>query len=141
MNIFFDCDYTLITWDGRLRPGVTENLKKLKEDGHTIYVWSGVGIRWLEVRRHGLEEYVTDCFHKPLFDYERRLKEFGVNPRPDIIIDDYLDITRAFGGIRITPYVYEKLDDRDMWKVYQIISSISANRGMEFTTPEVLDVN
>ena len=91
MNIFFDCDYTLITWDGRLRPGVTENLKKLKEDGHTIYVWSGVGIRWLEVRRHGLEEYVTDCFHKPLFDYERRLKEFGVNPRPDIIIDDYLE--------------------------------------------------
>ena len=133
MNIYFDCDYTMITWDGRLSPKVEDTFKKLKEDGHDIYVWSGVGIRWLEVRRHNLEQYVTDCFHKPLFDYERKMKEFGVDPRPDIIIDDYLEIVRFFGGIRITPYVYEKLDDRDMDKVYQFISSVSSNQGPAFS--------
>ena len=133
MNIYFDCDYTMITWDGRLRPKVEETFRKLKEDGHDIYVWSGVGIRWLEVRRHNLEQYVTDCFHKPLFDYERKMKEFGVDPRPDIIIDDYLEIVRFFGGIRITPYVYEKLDDRDMDKVHQFISSVSSNQGPAFS--------
>ena len=127
MNVFFDCDYTIITWDGRLRPLVKETFQRLKEEGHSIYVWSGVGIRWFEVRMHGLDPYVTDCFLKPLFDYERRMKAFGVSPRPDLVIDDYPDIVRAFGGIRVKPYVHESTSDREMERVYQIISSWSTN--------------
>ena len=124
MNVFFDCDYTLITRDGELRPGVFETFTRLKEEGHSIYVWSGMGIRWFEVRKHNLESFVTDCFHKPLSDYMRRLKGLGVSIMPDIIIDDYLDIVRVFGGIRVTPYVYSDPSDREMESIYQIIHSI-----------------
>lgn len=127
MNIFFDCDYTLIAWDGKLRPGVWRLFQRLKDDGHTIYVWSGAGIRWYDIRRHGLEVFVTDCFHKPLFDYERRLVEFGVSPRPDLIIDDYPDIVSALGGIRVKPYVYENRKDTEMERVYHILTAMGAN--------------
>ena len=130
MNVFFDCDYTLITRDGELRPGVFETFRKLKEEGHFIYVWSGMGIRWYEVRKHNLQSFVTDCFHKPLSDYVRRLDSFGVHPRPDIIIDDYLDIVRVFGGIRVTPYVYSDQSDRDMESIYQIIHSLGSSHDL-----------
>ena len=124
MNVFFDCDYTLITRDGELRPGVFETFRRLKEEGHSLYVWSGMGIRWFEVRKHNLEQFVTDCFHKPLSDYVSRLKSLGVPFMPDIIIDDYLDIVRVFGGIRVTQYVYSDPSDREMEAIYQIIHSI-----------------
>ena len=42
MNIYFDVDYTLIAMDGSLRPGTTEVFESLLEDGHFIYIWSGV---------------------------------------------------------------------------------------------------
>ena len=38
MNIFFDVDNTIITWDVKLRPGVEEIFTRLREDGHTIYL-------------------------------------------------------------------------------------------------------
>jgi hypothetical protein len=142
MNIFFDCDYTIITWDGRLRPGVKELFQHLKDDGHTLYIWSGAGIRWYEVRKHGLEPYITDCFHKPLYDYHRRMKGMGVPLVPDMVIDDYPDIVSALGGIRVKPYVYEKKSDTEMERVYHIISAFGANgyspdtsQSLAFTDP------
>ena len=126
MNIFFDCDYTLIAWDGRLRPGVRELFKALKDDGHTLYVWSGVGIRWYEVRKHGLEQYVTDCFHKPISDFKRRMTAAGLSPWPDLIIDDYPEIVSTLGGVRVKPYVYERPNDREMYKLYHVISTLCA---------------
>ena len=125
MNIFFDCDYTILDWNGGLRPGVRELFRRLTGDGHAVYVWSGVGIRWDEVKRHNLDPYVVACFHKPLFNYESRLEGLGITPRPDMVVDDYLDIVRALGGIRVRPYIHEQLADREMEKVYQILSSLS----------------
>ena len=90
MNIFFDVDYTLITWDVKLRPGVREVFAKLREEGHTIYLWSGVGPRWEVVRRFELHEHVTDCFWKPLYDHHARLGELGITVMPDFVIDDHL---------------------------------------------------
>ena len=136
MNIFFDCDYTIIAMNGNLRPGVRELFQRLKDDGHTLYVWSGAGIRWREVRQHGLEPYITDCFHKPLYDYHRRMKDMGVTIVPDMVIDDYPDIVSALGGIRVKPYVYERKSDREMEQVYHIISAFSANGHSNDTTQE-----
>jgi hypothetical protein len=126
MNIFFDCDYTIIAMNGGLRPGVRELFQRLKGDGHTLYVWSGMGIRWYEVRKHGLDSYVTDCFHKPLFDYQRRMKGIGVNVAPDIVIDDYPDIVTALGGVRVKAYLYQNNTDTEMEKIYPIISALGA---------------
>ena len=134
MNIFFDCDYTIIDMSGGLRPGVRELFQRLKDDGHTLYVWSGMGIRWHEVRKHGLEPYVTDCFHKPLYDYQRRMKGMGVTLAPDLVIDDYPDIVSALGGIRVKPYVYERKSDTEMERVYHIISALSANGRFHHTS-------
>ena len=127
MNIFFDCDYTIISCDQKLRPGVRELFQRLKDDGHTLYIWSGVGIRWREVRMHGLEPFITDCFHKPLFDYQRRMWGMGVTVAPDLVIDDYPDIVSALGGVRVKPYVYEKLSDVEMERLYPIISALGTN--------------
>lgn len=129
MNIFFDCDYTIIAMNGNLRPGVRELFQRLKDDGHTLYIWSGMGIRWHEVRKHGLEPYITDCFHKPLFDYQRRMKGMGVTVAPDMVIDDYPDIVSALGGIRVKAYLYEKDSDTEMEKIYPIISAFIARNG------------
>ena len=138
MNIFFDCDYTIIDMNGNLRPGVKELFQRLKDDGHILYVWSGAGIRWHEVRRHGLEPYVTDCFHKPLYDYPSRMKDLGVTIVPDMVIDDYPDIVSALGGIRVKPYLYERMSDTEMERVYHIISAFSANGSSPDTPKEII---
>ena len=124
MNIFFDCDYTIIAMNGGLRPGVRELFQRLKDDGHTIYVWSGMGIRWREVRKHGLDDLVTDCFHKPIFDYRNRMKTLGVTVEPDLVIDDYPDIVASLGGVRVKAYLYENPADREMERLYHLITAL-----------------
>ena len=44
LNVFFDVDNTLIMWDGVVRNHIREVFEALKENGHEIYIWSGVGI-------------------------------------------------------------------------------------------------
>jgi len=125
MHIFFDVDYTILGGDLSLRPGTREVFARLRDDGHLVYVWSGEGERWEVVRQHGLEELVSGVFAKPLHDYENRLVEFGIPVVPDFVIDDYPDIVRAFGGVRI-PYYYGRnyargrVDD-ELDAVYEII--------------------
>jgi phosphoglycolate phosphatase-like HAD superfamily hydrolase len=73
VNIFVDVDLTLIDEIGRLLPGAAEGLRRLKERGCRLFLWStGGGDYCREVAgRFGLEE---------LFE--------GFFPKPDIIIDD-----------------------------------------------------
>jgi hypothetical protein len=132
MNIFFDCDYTIIAMNGNLRPGVREIFQRLKDDGHTLYIWSGMGIRWYEVRKHGLESFITDCFHKPLYDYRRRMAGMGVTVAPDMVIDDYPDLVTALGGVRVRAYLYEKDTDREMEEIYPVISAMVVGNGHAF---------
>ena len=121
MNIFFDVDYTLITWDVKLRPGVHEVFGRLRADGHTIYLWSGVGPRWEVVRRFELHEHVTDCFWKPLYNHHERMVELGVTVTPDYVIDDHAEIIAAFVGTQIAEPKMPLDGDREMWRVYDTI--------------------
>ncbi len=77
LNIFFDVDYTILSVSYTLRPGTYEVFEKLVADGHLIYIWSGVGLRWDEIRDHNLDAFVTDVFHKPTTDYVAGLEEMG----------------------------------------------------------------
>ena len=52
MNIFFDVDYTILSMDGSLRPDTVGVFEQIIKDGHTIYIWSGQGLRWTEVKEH-----------------------------------------------------------------------------------------
>ncbi|MBI4339157.1 MAG: HAD family hydrolase [Chloroflexi bacterium] len=122
LNIFFDMDYTLLGMDGGLRPGAREIMQRLKADGHTLYVWSGTGIRWTEVRQHKLDPYVTDCFVKPLNSFVEARERLDLPVRPDLVIDDYPEVPAALGGIWVRPYLFDNDNDDEMERVYQMIS-------------------
>lgn len=121
MNIFFDVDDTLITWDVKLRPGVHEVFEAIRKDGHTLYLWSGYGPRWEVVRRFDLHEHVVDCFWKPLYEHHARLEELSVPFAPDYVVDDHDEIVQAFGGSLIQPAGQPFVEDREMWRVYDEI--------------------
>jgi hypothetical protein len=126
MNIFFDVDETILGYDGSLRPLVHQTFKTLVEEGHRIYVWSGVRtaemVRAEVVTRHGLDSFVTDCFQKPRWDYLAQWQRTGVEVQPDFIVDDYPEIVHAFGGIQIKPYAWSQ-PDTDLERVYAAIKA------------------
>ena len=119
LNVFFDVDHTLIMWDGRLRNHAREVFEAIREQGHTIYVWSGVGIRRYDMRRHGLDEFVAGYFVKPLERYKERLPDYKVTVMPDFVIDDYPGPIADFGGYHI--YDVAKPDDRELLEVLRLI--------------------
>ena|ERR1051325_9014546 len=125
MNIFFDVDETILGYDGSLRPLVHDVFQLLVDDGHSIFVWSGVRtaetVRTEVVQRYGLEAYVTDCYQKPLFDYREQWKRRGIDVQPDFCVDDYPDIVEAFGGILVKPYSRARPEDVDLQRVYAAI--------------------
>ena len=125
MNIFFDVDYTILAVDGSLRPNTHDVFEKLVADGHRIYIWSGMGVRTAEVRRHGLEQHVVDVFEKPLHDYEARLSLFNVNITPGFVVDDYPEIVGVFGGAVVRPYYFPVAGDDEIERVYRIADEFS----------------
>ncbi len=125
MNIFFDMDYTLLGLDNTLRPNAREVLQRLKDDGHTLYVWSGVGIRWPEVKQHNLEPFITDCFVKPIKNYVEETERANLPVKPDLVIDDYPEVPTALGGIWVRPYFFNTVADNEMERVYTIIQDFA----------------
>ena len=132
MNIFFDVDETILGYDGSLRPLVKETFQALVDEGHRIFVWSGVRtgemVRTEVVQPYGLEAYVTDCFQKPRFDYREQWLRTGIEVQPDFCVDDYPEIVEVFGGILIKPYPRER-PDADLERVYAAIQA--ASRSLE----------
>ena len=70
MNVYFDCDYTILAMDGSLRPGTREVFSKLIDDGHQFFIWSGVGLRSDDMNRLDLMDLVSGIFVKPITDVE-----------------------------------------------------------------------
>lgn len=126
MNIFFDMDYTILGMDGSLRPGTVEVFEQLVERGHDVYIWSGLGVRWDEVRRSGLEPYVKGVYRKPLTHFRDALPRFGIPVEPDFVIDDYPDIVECFGGVRIKEYISRHQQDAEMYAVLAQIDAVHA---------------
>jgi len=122
VNIFFDVDGTIIgEYDGKLRPGVVELFERLRAEGHTIYIWSGVGLRWHEIDQHNLRPLIETCFVKPRYDHRARLVELKVTVEPDFVVDDHVEVVQAFGGITARPFYTFDERDRDMERVYAAI--------------------
>ncbi len=123
LNVFFDVDNTLIMWNGRLRNHTRHVFEHLRDAGHTIYIWSGVGIRRWDMKRHELDEFVEDYFIKPLEDHHARLEALGVPLVPDYVIDDHKTVVDAFGGFHISDMPKE--DDRELLEVLAEINEIA----------------
>ena len=127
MNIFFDIDYTILSYDQALRRGTQATFARLVEDGHQVYVWSGEGIRWSVVRQHNLEPYVSGVFAKPLRDFSAGLSRMQISPTPDFVIDDYPEIVGYFGGYFVPEFYSSRDDDDELESVYQVIVDLVAN--------------
>ena len=110
-------------WDGKLRNHAHDVFTRLKEDGHKIYIWSGVGIRRWDMRRHKLDDFVEDYFLKPLEDHHERLKTYDVNVFPDYVIDDHKSIIDAFYGYHIPDMAGP--DDRELLEVLDAITEFA----------------
>jgi hypothetical protein len=129
MNIFFDVDDTIIcSLDGSLRPMVKEIFDRLCADGHKIYVWSGVGMRWTELEQHGLRQYVQDCCVKPLDEHRERIALQDFLVEPDFVVDDHVDIVNVFGGYKVKPYSGYDPFDREMLAAYENIRAVAQAR-------------
>jgi len=127
LNIFFDCDYTILSFDEGLRRGTHDVFARLGQDGHRLFLWSGLGARWDVVRRHGLGPSLSGVFAKPLQDFDTDLRRLGVVPKPDFVIDDYPAIVRHFGGYHIPEFYYRGRDDDDELEiVYQVVAEFDA---------------
>jgi hypothetical protein len=130
VNVFFDVDDTLIcSNDGTLRPLVRDTFERILADGHSIYVWSGVGIRWSEIEQHGLRPYVIDCFVKPLANHRESLQTLGVLVEPDFVVDDHAEVVQVFGGYAVRPYAGYDPSDREMANAYAKLVEVAATRG------------
>ena len=129
MNVFFDVDKTIISQNGSIRPWVRELFAQLRDDGHNLYLWSGMGIRWAVADRFGLRQYVEDFHEKPLDDHHRRLPSLGVKVLPDICVDDHQEIISVFGGVVVEPYVIDNPKDVEMHRVYTLISCFRKEDG------------
>lgn len=125
MNIFFDVDFTLLGIDLSLRPGTHEIMQRLLADGHKLYIWSGVGIRWTEVHQYKLTPYITDCFVKPVNHYVEKTAAMNLPVWPDIVIDDYPEVPTALGGFWVRPYFYYNINDDELEILYHLITEVA----------------
>lgn len=126
LHVFFDVDGTLITWDNKIRPHVHEVFQQITDDGHTIHIWSGVGIRQEVVDRHELHPWVEGLYRKPLYDYRARVLEFAP-VRPDFVVDDYPEIVwdlsgGRYGGVQVRPPIWPMDNDGEMWRAYEALA-------------------
>jgi phosphoglycolate phosphatase-like HAD superfamily hydrolase len=126
VNIFFDVDYTIIAYNGTLRPRVREVFSQLKDDGWTIYVWSGLGIRWNVVNTHGLAPFVSGVYEKPVERYVEKVRGMLARAelpvRPQLVVDDYPEVCQAFGGVVVRPFWAVDERDREMERVYRLVT-------------------
>lgn len=116
-EVFFDIDYTIQSFDGSLRRGTAKTFAKLRQDGHKIHLWSGEGVRWNVVHRHGLDHLVTDVHAKPLGNYPAA----ALKVHPDFVIDDLPEIARHYGGYLVPEFYNASDDDDEMQAIYEVI--------------------
>jgi len=126
MNIFFDCDFTLTGIHGGLRPYVKEVFQQLRQDGHQVFIWSGVRVPWDIYRNFGLDAYINGVYLKPLEDHHQQLVTYNIPVVPDFVIDDNVDPVQAFGGYVVPPYIYVDEPDDFLWRAYQVIKGKAA---------------
>ncbi len=120
LNVFFDVDHTLVMPpNNTARRHAHDVFRRLTEQGHSIYIWSGLGDREWDMRRHGLDGFVTGYYTKPLFDYRRRLQELDIMVVPDFVIDDHPAVVADFDGYHISDL--GNGDDDELLEVLRLI--------------------
>src|SRR5438105_4145053 len=84
-NVFVDVDLTLVDANGRILPGAMEGLRRLKEAGCHLFLWSSCGTEYC--RKVAETNALAELFE-------------GFSAKPDIVIDD-------MPGTCVAPFVYD----------------------------------
>jgi hypothetical protein len=118
-NIYFDVDHTLVYVDQHknvLRPGARQAMARLKEAGHSVYVWSAGGKEYVErmVVLHELAEWVDGCYDKSP----------RVDPSPDLIIDDDWYLVEKYGGYLVSQYKTINELDREFHAIIEALTGL-----------------
>ena len=92
-NIFIDVDLTLVDAQKRLLHGAREALKRLRDNGCHLFLWSSVGQEYAQ--KIAALHHLTDLFE-------------GYAAKPDIVIDDMPGTAQA-------PFVYN-VHDEESWQ-------------------------
>jgi hypothetical protein len=129
MHIFFDMDYTLVAYDGSLRPMTHQIFDLLNRDGHYLYIWSGIGVRTTEVHDLGLAELTRGVFQKPVEKFDQGLLQYDIPVAPDVVVDDHKEVVNHFGGIWVRSYFWPDPDDRELERVYHDICTRHGGTG------------
>jgi hypothetical protein len=132
MHIFFDMDYTLVAYDGSLRPMTHEVFDLLNREGHYLYIWSGIGVRTAEVHALGLADFTRGVFQKPVEKFDQGLLQYDIPVAPDVVVDDHKEVVSHFGGIWVRSYFWPDPGDRELERVYHDICI--RHRGPGFLT-------
>jgi hypothetical protein len=127
VRVFFDVDFTLIGVDQSLRPGVKDTFRRLVEDGHKVFLWSGQRNPWHAINDHNLDAWVTNCYRKPIEDHHNHIEALSI-PMPDFCIDDNKDIIDIFGGYVVPPYIYTDMPDNHMERIYLAVKEFAEQR-------------
>lgn len=131
MNIVFDMDNTLIDEFGAtVRPGIVDLLKRLKADGHDLYLWTNstkqraIGI----LREHKLMQFFTHCTYREDYDPENTgIAKDVLRVAASWLIDDdpqEISACRKSGvdGFLITPFRKGgKPNPKELNKIYSEI--------------------
>ncbi len=124
MKIFFDVDYTILGLDNSLRPRTKETFQRLLDDGHLIYIWSGMGERWEVIEGHDLSQYVSGVYEKPRDNFDKKFELLNIPEIPDFVIDDYPEIVAHYGGLWVQPYFFQRNKDDAMDTIYEVITEV-----------------
>ena len=127
LNIFFDTDYTILGVDGSLRPHVEQLFQYIIDRNHRIYIWSGNGIRTKDMEKHSLTDFITNFYEKPVHDYWNNTSKLPEKDRPNMVIDDNLEIVAILGGIWVNQYYFPNKNDAEMLKVQEIIVEVESS--------------
>lgn len=120
MHIYFDLDHTLVDAAGvTVRAGIRELLEELKDQGHTLSIWTAsTEDRASDILEQlALKSYFTHFVFRD--DYDPNSEGFPKDIRyldGDLLIDDnpsHIEYAQSIGkrGILIPAYITEYQDD------------------------------
>jgi hypothetical protein len=128
VNVFFDVDCTILGYDLSLRPHTRDVFERLIADGHTIYIWSGVGLRTDDIQQAGLEALVSGIYVKPLSEFVAALERHSIPVQPDFVIDDYPLIVEHYGGFHVKRYEWANEPDDELLAIPDLVAAMARGR-------------
>jgi len=122
LNVFFDVDHTLVSWDYQLRPHVHDVFEQILDDGHKIFIWSGMGVRTAFVEHFKLGHLISGLYRKPVENHRETVHDF-TPIFPDYVVDDHPEVVAAFIGHKMQAPLYPVHEDRGMWRAYEAFAT------------------